>query len=204
MLNNIFAFLQPLALIQTLGIAGIFFVIFAESGLFFGFFFPGESLLFVAGFLASQNLLNIYAVLIGVFISAVLGDSVGYWFGRKVGNRIFNGNDSFFLKKKHIQTTKNFYDKHGNKTVFIARFVPIVRTFAPILAGVAEMKYKDFIRYNIAGAFIWSFIMTLIGYFLGKAVPNAEHYLVPIVLGIIFLSFLPVIFEFFRSKKKII
>lgn len=200
MIHNLLALLEPITLIKTLGIAGLFFAIFAESGLFFGFFFPGDSLLFTAGFLASQGLLNIYAVLIGVFLSAVLGDSVGYWFGRKVGVKIFNKEDSFFLNKKHIETTKDFYNKYGNKTVFLARFVPVVRTFAPILAGVAQMRYRDFISYNIAGGFAWSFGVILISFFLGETIPNLQQYLLPIVLGIIFISFLPVIFEIVRSK----
>ncbi len=177
MLHDFLALIQPVMLIKTLGIAGYFFAVFAESGLFFGFFFPGDSLLFTAGFLASQGLLNIYTILIGVFISAVLGDSVGYWFGRKVGIKIFSKDDSFFLNKKHIETTKDFYNKYGNKAVFIARFVPVVRTFAPILAGVGSMKYSDFIKYNLGGAFVWSSLVMLIGFFLGRTIPNIDRYL---------------------------
>lgn len=203
MIHNFLSLLEPLTLIKTLGVAGLFFIIFAESGLFFGFFFPGDSLLFTAGFLASQNILNIYLILAGVFICAIIGDSVGYWFGRKVGVKIFNKEDSFFLNRKHIEKTENFYNKYGNKTIFLARFVPIVRTFAPILAGVGNMKYRDFLIYNITGGFAWSFLVILLGFFLGRAIPNLDGYLLPIILVIIFISFLPVIFEVMKAKKKV-
>lgn len=202
-MHNFLLFIEPANLIKALGVAGLFFIIFAESGLFFGFFFPGDSLLFTAGFLASQNILNIWVILFGVFICAVLGDSVGYWFGRKVGVKIFNKDNSFFFSRKHIERTENFYNKYGNKTIFLARFVPIVRTFAPILAGVGNMKYRDFLAYNIVGGFIWSFLVILIGFFLGRTVPNVDKYLLPIILLIIIISFLPIIFEVIRTKKKV-
>jgi len=201
-IHNFFVLIEPITLLKTLGVAGLFFVIFAESGLFFGFFFPGDSLLFTAGFLASQHILNIEVILWGVFLCAVLGDSTGYWFGRKVGIKIFNTDDSFFFNRKYIERTEVFYNTYGNKTIFLARFVPIVRTFAPILAGVGNMKYKDFFMYNVGGGFIWSFAVILAGFFLGQTIPNLDGYLLPIVLFIIFISFLPVIFEIARSKKK--
>ena len=202
MIHNFFALLEPITLIKTLGVAGLFFAVFAESGLFFGFFFPGDSLLFTAGFLASQNILNITVILIGSFLCAVIGDSVGYWFGKAIGVKIFNKENSFFFSKKHIDSTKDFYNKYGNKTVFLARFVPVVRTFAPILAGVGNMPYKNFISYNIVGGFVWSFLVILLGFFLGKVIPNLDGYLLPIVLVIILISFLPVIFEVIKEKKK--
>ena len=202
MIHNFFALLEPITLIKTLGVAGLFFAVFAESGLFFGFFFPGDSLLFTAGFLASQNILNITVILIGSFLCAVIGDSVGYWFGKAIGVKIFNKENSFFFSKKHIDSTKDFYNKYGNKTVFLARFVPVVRTFAPILAGVGNMPYKNFISYNIVGGFVWSFLVILLGFFLGKVIPNLDGYLLPIVLVIILVSFLPVIFEVIKEKKK--
>ncbi len=202
-MHNILSFLEPITIIKTLGIAGLFFIVFAESGLFFGFFFPGDSLLFTAGFLASQDILNIQLVLWGVFLCAILGDSVGYWFGRKIGVKIFSKEDSFFFSKKHVKTTEDFYNKYGNKTIFLARFVPVVRTFAPILAGVGNMKYKEFLMYNITGGFVWSFIVVLAGFFLGRIIPNFDAYLLPVVLIIIFISFLPVIFEIIKAKKKV-
>jgi len=201
-IHNFFILIEPITLLKTLGIAGLFFAIFAESGLFFGFFFPGDSLLFTAGFLASQNILNIQVILWGAFLCAILGDSIGYWFGRKVGIKIFNKDDSFFFNRRHIERTEVFYNRYGNKTIFLARFVPIVRTFAPILAGVGNMKYKDFIIYNMVGGFVWSFVVILAGFFLGRTIPNLDGYLLPIILLIIFISFLPVIFEIVQSRKK--
>ena len=153
-INNFIGLLDPMTIIKTLGLIGVFFIIFAESGLFFGFFFPGDSLLFTAGFLASQSLLDIKILVLGAFICAVLGDSVGYWFGVKAGPKIFNKDDSIFFHKKHIEEAQNFYNKYGNKTIFLARFVPIVRTFAPIVAGIGKMNYKNFVVYNIVGGFI--------------------------------------------------
>lgn len=135
MINDLLNILDPMIIIKTVGLIGIFIIIFAESGLFFCFFFPGDSLLFTAGFLASQNYLDISTLVIGCFICAVLGDNVGYWFGKKVGPKIFCKEDSIFFHKKHIERAQNYYEKYGNKTIFLARFVAIVRTFAPIVAG---------------------------------------------------------------------
>src|SRR3989338_10841351 len=129
-------FLEPIFLIRTLGAIGVIIIIFAESGLFFGFFLPGDSLLFTAGLVASQGYLNIWILIVGSAIAAILGDSVGYAFGRKVGPRLFNREDSRFFKKAYLERTKVFYQKYGKKTIVLARFIPIVRTFAPILAGV--------------------------------------------------------------------
>ncbi len=201
-MTDLLHLLDPMIIIKTLGLFGIFSIIFAESGLFFGFFFPGDSLLFTAGFLASQNFLDINILVWGSFACAVLGDSVGYWFGRKVGPKIFNKEDSIFFHKKHVEKAQNFYNKYGNKTIFLARFVPIVRTFAPIVAGVGQMKYKNFITYNIIGGFVWSFGMVYSGYFLGQIIPDVDRYLLPIILVIIIISFLPIVFEVLKSKRK--
>lgn len=200
-INNFFHLIDPVTIIKTLGLLGVFFIIFAESGLFFGFFLPGESLLFTAGFFASQNYLDINILVWGSFIFAVFGDSVGYWFGKKVGPKIFIREDSLFFHKKHVERAQNFYNKYGNKTIFLARFVPIVRTFAPILAGVGQMKYSNFITYNIFGGFVWSFGMIYSGYFLGQMIPGADKYMLPIILIIIVLSFLPLIIEILKSRK---
>jgi len=202
MINNFFHLLDPMTIIKTLGLIGIFCIIFAESGLFFGFFFPGDSLLFTAGFLASQNFLDINILVWGSFICAVLGDSVGYWFGKKVGPKIFNKEDSLFFHKNHIKRAQNFYNKYGNKTIFLARFVPIVRTFAPIVAGVGQMKYKNFLAYNVFGGFVWSFVLVFSGYFLGQIIPGVDKYLLPIILIIIAISFLPIAFEAYKAKNK--
>jgi len=201
-MDSILHTLDPIIIIKTLGLVGVLFITFAESGLFFGFFLPGDSLLFTAGFLASQNYLNINILVWGAFICAILGDSVGYWFGKKVGPKIFTREDSFFFHKKHVLSAQNFYEKYGNKTIFLARFVPIVRTFAPIVAGVGQMKYKNFITYNIIGGFVWSFGMAYSGYFLGQVIPNVDKYLLPIILVVIIVSFLPIVFEIFGTKYK--
>ncbi len=200
-MSFISSLLDPLIIIKTLGLIGVVVIVFAESGLFFGFFLPGDSLLFTAGFLASQDLISIWGLLILCFIAAVVGDSVGYMFGKKTGPMIFNKDDSFFFKKKHIEKARSFYEKHGKKTIVMARFIPIVRTFAPIVAGVAQMDYKVFISYNIIGGFIWTWGMLGLGYILGNVIPNAEKYLTPIILIIIFASFIPAIVEYYKSKK---
>ncbi|MFH0755061.1 MAG: VTT domain-containing protein [bacterium] len=192
-MNNLLNILDPMIIIKTLGLLGVFFIVFAESGLFFGFFLPGDSLLFVAGFLASQNYLDINILVWGTFIFAVLGDNVGYYFGKKFGPKIFNKEDSLFFHKKYIEKAQNFYSKYGNKTIFLARFIPIIRTFAPIVAGIGQMKYKNFLFYNIFGGFIWSFVLIFFGYFLGQIIPNIDKYLLPIILIIIIVSFLPII-----------
>jgi membrane-associated protein len=204
MIQEILNAIDPITIIKTLGLIGVLFIVFAESGLFFGFFLPGDSLLFTAGLFASQGFLNIYLLLLGAFIMAVLGDSFGYWFGKKIGPKIFTKEDSFFFQKKHVERAHNFYEKYGNKTIILARFVPIVRTFAPIVAGVGLMKYRSFVTYNLIGGFVWSFGMVLAGFVLGNVVPNIDKYILPIILLIIFVSILPIIFEFVKSKKKIV
>lgn len=198
---SLHSILDPLIIIKTLGLLGVVVITFVESGLFFGFFLPGDSLLFTAGFLASQDLISIWWLLILCFIAAVAGDSVGYYFGRKTGPMIFKREDSLFFHKKHIEKAKVFYDKHGKKTIFFARFIPIIRTFVPIVAGIANMDYKTFIRYNLIGGFVWTWGMLGAGYILGNLIPNAEKYLTPIILTIIAVSFLPAIIEFFRQRK---
>ncbi len=194
-------FLNPEFLIKTAGLVGVYFIVFAESGLFFGFFLPGDSLLFTAGFLASQGYLNVGLLVIGSAICAILGDSVGYAFGRKIGPKLFSREDSRFFHKKHLDRAKVFYENYGKKTIILARFVPIVRTFAPIVAGIGEMKYNVFLSYNIAGGIIWTFGNVLLGYWLGSIIPNADRYLLPIVIIIIFLSFVPVLLELAKKHK---
>ncbi|MCX6753176.1 MAG: DedA family protein [Candidatus Nomurabacteria bacterium] len=194
-------FFDIIPLIKTFGLAGIFLAVFAESGLFFGFFLPGDSLLFTAGVFASAGYLNFSFLFLGAFICAFLGDTVGYWTGKKFGQKIFSRPDSFFFNKKNLDKTQKFYDKYGKKTVTIARFVPIVRTFAPIMAGTAQMKYKDFLSFNILGGFFWTSIMLLTGYFLGHSIKNIDTYILPITGLIIFISIVPIIVGFLNSKK---
>ncbi|MBN1679335.1 MAG: DedA family protein [Anaerolineae bacterium] len=185
--------------IATIGYIGIFFIVFAESGLLIGFFLPGDSLLFTAGMIAGssalQRTLNVELSLpvlaIGCFVAAVTGDTAGYWFGHKVGRRLFQREDSFLFKKKHLHRAQELYEKHGGKIIVIARFMPIVRTFAPIVAGIGTMHYRRFISYNVVGGFLWAVGVTSGGYFLGQQFPDADKYLIPIVLLIIIVSVLP-------------
>lgn len=181
--------------IKAVGYIGIFAMIFAESGLLFGIFLPGDSLLFTAGFLASIGVLNLPILVVGVFLAAILGDNVGYVFGKKVGPMIFKREDSFWLHKKHLEKTQRFYEKHGGKTIILARFLPIVRTLAPILAGAGTMNYRSFFFYNVIGAVLWGVGITSAGFFLGKIIPDANRYLLPIILLIIFLSLLPTVWH---------
>src|ERR1035437_4313001 len=201
MFTFIISLLDPVLIAHTLGLAGIFFIVFAESGLFFGFFFPGDSLLFTAGFLASQGLLSPTWLFIGAFLAAVVGDSVGYAFGKKIGPKIFTKEDSLFFNKKHIERSEHFYKKYGKKTIIFARFIPIVRTFAPILAGVGNMSYKTFILYNIIGGFLWSTGITALGFILGAMVPNADSYITPIVILIIIVSLIPRAREYMKIRR---
>lgn len=183
------------------GLIAIWAIIFAESGLLVGFFLPGDSLLFTAGFLASQNLFNIYLLIVGAFICAVLGDNVGYATGHKFGRRLFQREDSRFFHKKHLVSAQNFYDKHGKKTIVLARFTPVIRTFAPIVAGIGKMNYRMFFAYNLIGGLIWTVGVTLLGYFLGQLIPDVDKYLLPIILAIIIISIAPSIVHFYQESK---
>ncbi len=183
---------DPKLLIQTLGYAGLFFAVFSENALFFGVIFPGDSLLFTAGFLSAQGYLNFPVILIGCFVCAVVGDSVGYYIGKKLGPKIFTKEDSFFFHKKHVLRAEKFLEAHGGKTIILARFIPYVRTFAPMLAGVGNMPYKSFLFFNIIGGFIWSVGFLSAGYFLSKLIPGFDKYMVWVVAGIFVVSFIPV------------
>lgn len=197
--------LNPEFILTTFGVVGLFAVVFAESGLFFGFFFPGDSLLFTAGFLAPVLGINIYLLVGGVFVAAVLGDNTGYWFGNKVGQKLFTKNDSLFFKKENVLKANEFFNKYGAKALVLARFIPVVRTFTPIIAGVAKMRYRDFLIWNILGGFLWGVGVTSAGYFLGRTVPNSEKYLGYIIAVIILTSFVPVVIEVWngwKSKRK--
>ncbi len=193
--------LNPQFLISTLGFVGVIAIIYLETGAFFGFFFPGDSLLVTAGFLASQGHLPIVALLICTFIAAVLGDSTGYAFGKKVGPAIFTKEDSIFFNKKYLLRAQEFYEKHGVITIILARFMPVVRTFAPIVAGIGNMKYRTFLAFNIIGGFIWTWLMLLIGYVFGSIIPNPDRYIVPLVLAIIIISAAPGIYKVIKSVK---
>ncbi|MCX6730201.1 MAG: VTT domain-containing protein [Candidatus Portnoybacteria bacterium] len=191
-----------ISFIRTVGYVGLFGIIFAESGLLVGFFLPGDSLLFTAGFLASQGILNIWILMGLTFVAAVAGDSAGYWFGDKVGDKIFTKEESWIFKKDNIRKANEFFEKHGSKTIILARFVPIVRTFVPILAGVGTMRYRRFLIFNIIGGALWTLGVSLLGFFLGKVIPNIDKYLLPIILLIIIISVSPNIIHLIRARKK--
>lgn len=191
-----------IAIIKTAGYFGLFGIVFAESGLLVGFFLPGDSLLFTAGFLASQGILNIWLLILLLFIAAVLGDSTGYALGKKVGPKIFTKKDSLFFHKDHLKRAEQFFQQHGGKAIILARFLPVVRTFAPIVAGVGKMNYRTFLAYNIVGAALWTIGLSLMGYYLGKTIPNVDRYLLPIIVGIIVLSLLPTLFHLLKDKSQ--
>ncbi|MDP3710728.1 MAG: VTT domain-containing protein [bacterium] len=175
-------------LIKTVGLTGIVFMVFAESGLLIGFLFPGDSLLFTAGFLASQDYLNIGILILTCFLAAVVGDSVGYYFGEKIGPRIFTKEDSRFFKKEYIHKAQKFYEKYGGRSIVLARFLPVVRTLVPIMAGVGKMSYPHFLFYNIFGGALWSIGLLSLGYLLGSVIPNVDKYIIFIIGFIIVLS----------------
>ncbi len=188
-------------LIKAVGYIGIFAIIFAESGLFVGFFLPGDSLLFTAGFLASQGVLSLPVLVLVCFTAAVLGDNVGYTFGRRVGQRLFQREDSVLFHKKNVLRAQAFYDKHGSKTIVIARFIPVVRTFAPIVAGVGNMNYRTFFMFNLLGGALWAIGLNLAGYFLGNLIPDVDKYLLPIIILIILISVAPGALHILRDEE---
>ena len=189
------------SLIQTIGYFGIFGIVFAESGLLIGFFLPGDSLLFTGGFLASQGIFDIWILTIGCFLAAVIGDSVGYAFGHKIGKRLFHKEDSLLFHKKNLERAQMFYQQYGKKTIILARFLPVVRTFAPIVAGIGDMHYKTFLTYNIIGGALWAIGLTIAGYFLGKIIPDVDKILLPAVLLIVIVSVLPTAYHVLKEEE---
>lgn len=192
---------NPQALITAFGLMGIFAIVFLETGFFFGFFLPGDSLLFTAGLFAAQGYLPITWLAIGVFLAAIAGDSVGYSFGKRIGPTLFNREDSTFFKKEYLTKAQAFYASYGARTLIIARFVPVVRTFAPIVAGIGNMKYKTFFIFNVVGAFLWVFIVIGLGYGFGRVIPDPDRFILPAVLVIVVLSILPGVSHIFRKKS---
>jgi membrane-associated protein len=201
-------------IVQTFGYVGIFAIIFAESGLFFGFFLPGDSLLLTAGLLAwrvdpatGQPFLHLAVLLLSLPIAAILGDNVGYWFGNKTGPRIFNRENSRFFKRKNLLAAKAFYDKHGGKTLVLARFMPFIRTFVPIVAGAVEMEYRRFFTWNFIGGLLWAVGVTLVGFgigtFFGEVVDpeTLDKYFLILIFVVIFISALPAMIHIWRDNK---
>ena len=188
-------------LVQFFGYPGLFTAVFLESGLPIGFFLPGASMLFTAGLLASQGFFNIWILIPLLTLGAILGDNAGYWLGAKLGVRLFLRPDSRFFHHAHLARAKEFYEKHGMLAIVLARFVPIVRTFTPIVAGIVRMNYRTFIMYNIVGALSWASGVTYIGYLLGEKIPGVEKYLSPILLGIIVLTCIPLGVQLWKNWK---
>ena len=196
------------ATISAFGVLGIMAIVFAESGLLIGFFLPGDSLLFTAGFLTNVEILkiNIHLLVVLLFIAAVLGDSVGYAFGRRVGRRLFDKPNSRLFKQEHLQKAEDFYKKHGGKTIILARFIPFVRTFAPVVAGIGKMNYKTFVSYNLIGGILWTGGITYLGYFLGSWFTSLgldiDQVILPVVVIIILLSISPAIVHLIKDKEQ--
>lgn len=198
---DVIGFIQQVG--PAVGYIVLFAIIFAESGLLIGFFLPGDSLLFPAGFLASTGFFSLPALMVICGVAAILGDSVGYMFGKRVGRRLFLREDSAFFKKRHLEAAEAFYEKHGSKTIVLARFVPIVRTFAPIVAGISDMHYRRFVTYNIVGGILWACGVTTAGYLFGHMIPENEidKYLLPIIALLVIIPGLPSLIHVIRDKE---
>lgn len=202
MLAELFSKLHHLdQLVTWAGYTGLTIIVFCETGLLAGFFLPGDSLLVTAGLVASQGLLDIYLLNALLIAAAIVGDSTGYLIGWYAGPKIFKKEDSLFFRREYLEKTHAFFERYGGKTIILARFVPIVRTFAPTVAGVGRMSYRKFLFFNVIGGFGWVLSMTSIGYFLGASVPNIEKHLHIVIAVVIFISFLPILSEWFKSRR---
>lgn len=197
---NFMHHLDVVQLTRAAGYIGLTAIIFCETGLFLGFFLPGDSLLFAAGLLASQNVFNIFLLAPLLIAAAILGYALAYWFGDKIGHWLLKRPDSLWFKKRYLIEAHEFYEKHGGKALIIGRLMPVVRTFLPIVAGMAEMTHRRFTLYNIIGACIWCGGISITGYYLGTAIPNIDKYILPLVVLIIIISFLPPLFHLLRKK----
>lgn len=189
------------SLVKAAGYLGVAAIVFTESGLLIGIVLPGDSLLFTAGFLASQGFLSIVPLTIAAFLAAVLGDNVGYWLGQRFGRSVFSRHGSILLDPEHIARAERFYAVHGPKTIVLARFVPVIRTVAPVLAGVGSMHWRTFALYNVLGGLLWGVGLTVAGYALGAAIPDADRYILPIVVAIILASVAPGILHVLRTPE---
>jgi membrane-associated protein len=203
--HELFEMLKDLpALVQWAGYIGLIAIIFVETGFFFGFFLPGDSLLVTAGLLIATGLdMNVYMLGLLLNVAAIAGDALNYWVGRISGPRIFVRDESFFFKRKHVERAHEFYVKHGPKTIFLARFMPIIRTFAPLVAGVARMDYRVFSIYNVIGGTAWIWSMLFTGYFLGRYVPGIDRYIELVIIVVIFLSILPGIIAWWKERTTV-
>jgi membrane-associated protein len=193
-------FVHPDKLLEAFGTIGLFLVVFAESGLLIGFFLPGDSLLFTAGVFAAADKLSLPVILPGIFVAAVAGDQVGYAFGNRAGPALFRRPDSRFFKQAYLDKAQRYFEEHGPRTIVLARFVPIVRTFAPIVAGAGEMQYRTFVTYNVLGGLLWGVGVTLLGFALGEAI-DIDRYLLPVIAVIVAFSLVPVLLEVRRARQ---
>ena len=187
------------SLIETIGYLGLFAIVFAESGLFFGFFLPGDSLLLTAGLLAARGQLDIAVLVVILPIAAILGDGIGYWFGKRTGPRLFKRENSLLFRRKNLVAARAFYERHGGKTIVLARFMPFIRTFAPIVAGAVGMPYRRFLFYNVLGALVWGAGVTLAGFYLGQVIPDLDRYFLAVVVVVILVSALPALVHIARE-----
>ena len=190
-------------LVRVGGLMALIVIVFVETGLFVGFFLPGDSLLVTAGLFAARGDLDLWRIFLFVSLAAIVGDALGYTIGARTGPRIFSREDSLLFHKRHLITTREFYDRYGGITIILARFMPIVRTFAPLVAGVGRMQYRRFILYNVVGGIGWVVSMTSLGYLLGRAVPDIDRHIHIVIAVVIFLSMLPGIIKFAREKWKV-
>ncbi len=193
--------MDPKHLIEAFGTIGLFVIVFAESGILAGFFLPGDSLLFTAGLLASQGVLNLPLITAGCFVAAVAGDQVSFLIGRRAGPALFRRPDSRFFHKRNVERAQAYFAEHGPRTIVLARFVPIVRTFAPVVAGVGQMEYRTFVTYNVVGGFLWAVGVTVLGYVLGESIPDIDRYLLPAILVIVAASLVPVLREVLKMRS---
>jgi len=201
-LKNLYQPERLVELIRSGGYTILSLIVFAETGLFVGFFLPGDSLLFTAGLIASQGFFNIAALMSLLSLMAIVGDAVGFSIGYKAGAPLYNRQDSFWFRRKHLVYAREFYQRHGGKAIFLARFVPFARTFAPVVAGIAQMSYPRFAAYNIFGGIFWVCSMTGAGYYLGS-IPWIRHNLEKVILVIVLVSVMPIVTEYFRSRSKV-
>jgi membrane-associated protein len=188
-------------LIRLVGFYGLIAIVFAETGLLVGFFLPGDSLLITAGLFAARGDFDIVSLNLALCAAAIAGDATGYWIGRRTGIALYSRPDSFFFRREHLRMTHDYYERHGGKTIVIARFAPILRTFAPVVAGVAEMKYRTFATYNVAGGIAWVVSMTVGGYALGNMIPDIENRIHIVVAVVIALSLIPPVMAWLRSRQ---
>ena len=190
------------AWVIAIGYVGLLLVIFVETGLFVGFFLPGDSLVIAAGFLSAHGVFNIWTLAPSLTIAAILGYAFAYWFGKVLGRWLLRRKDGLFFKRKYITDANLFYKKHGPMALVLGRFIPIVRTFVPIVAGMAEMSYARYMLFNVIGAVLWGGALSVVGYLLGRFIPDGEKYFFPIVLVVIALSLLPIAWHVFKGLKK--